>query len=149
MPLNAQADTFDLIAQLHASAPTPCIAKALDDKSSGIANFPGGKTDEELRGIMGGLAAMFLATGGSRMSSKNTQVVYTAVFYEGQPINEIGIYGYKFAEAISPSMFTAHEGLNGQLFVIAERLLILLWHENYKKTARCYEALKGRLAAAQ
>ena len=92
---------------------------------------------------------MFLSEGASRMSPNNTQVVYTAVFYEQQPINEIGTYGYKFAEAISPSMFVANEELNGQLFVIANRLLVLLWHENYEKTARCYEALKETLSATQ
>ena len=83
------------------------------------------------------------------MSPNNTQVVYTAVFYEDKPMNEIGIYGYKFAGAISPDMFVAHKELNGQLFVIANRLLILLWHEKYEKTARCFEALKQALLAAQ
>ena len=149
LPFTVQADTDNLIAELHANPPPACTAKSIYDKSSGISIFPGGKTDHQLRGVMGGLASMFLAEGGSRMSANNIQVVYTAVFYEQQPKNEIGLYGYKLSEVISPSMFVAHEELNGQLFVIGNRLLVLLWHENYKKNARCYEALKKLLLTAQ
>jgi len=143
------ANTDNLIADIHANPPAECTAKSVNDKSSGIAIFPNGKTDEELRGVMGGLASMFMSEGGSRMSPSNTQVVYTAVFYEQKPINEIGIYGYKFVEPISPDMFVAHKELNGDLFVVSSRLLVLLWHEKYERTARCYEALKQTLLAVQ
>lgn len=139
----------NLISRLHANAPQPCVAKSTDDRSSGIAIFPQGKSDEELRGIMGGIASIFLSQGAPLMAPNNTVAVYTAVFYEENPINEIGIYAYKFADPIKPDMFTAKEELNGKIFVIDNQLLVLLWHEDYVKTARCFNAIKDSLTATQ
>jgi hypothetical protein len=56
----------DVVARIHANPPAPCVAKSIGDMSSGIAIFPNGKTDEQLRGIMGGLASLFLAEGSIR-----------------------------------------------------------------------------------
>ena len=135
----------DVVARIHANPPAPCVAKSIGDMSSGIAIFPNGKTDEQLRGIMGGLASPFLAEGAERMSPANTDVVYTAVFYQGRPIDEIGIYAYRFKEPIGPQMFKAHEGMNGKILVLNDRLLVLLWHERLERTAHCFAALEQAL----
>jgi hypothetical protein len=135
----------DLVARIHANPPAPCVAKSIGDMSSGIAIFPNGKTDEQLRGIMGGLASLFLAEGAERMSPANTDVVYTAVFYQGRPIDEIGIYAYRFKERIGPQMFKAHKGMNGKILVLNDRLLVLLWHERLERTAHCFAALEQAL----
>jgi hypothetical protein len=110
-----------------------------------MAVFPDGKTDEQLRGVMGGIAAMFLSRGAGLMSPDNTEVVYTAVFYQGRPIDEIGIYAYQFKEPIAADMFEAHEGVNGKLLVLNSNLLVLLWHEKLERTEQCFVALENAL----
>lgn len=139
----------DFIAKLHANPPPPCIAKRTDDKSSGIAMFPDGNRDEQLRGILGRLAAMFLSKGAALMAPSNTKTVYTAVFYQEKPINEIGVYGYEFAIPLDSSMFKAHGELNGKVFVLDNHTLILLWHESLERTAECFQVLGNILEAAQ
>jgi len=135
-----------LVAELHAHPPPPCIAKAIDDRSSLIAITPDGNIREEVRGIMAGLVSPLLATGAQRMTADNIEVVYTAVFYEGKPINETGIYAYRFREPVDPTGFTATPELNGRLFVIDTNLLVILWHEEYAGTERCYTALEKALS---
>ena len=98
---------------------------------------------------MGGLAAVFLSKGAVLMAPINTKTVYAAVFYQEKPINEIGIYGYEFAIPIDSSMFKAHGELNGKVFVLDNRMLILLWHESLERTAECFQALGNILEAAQ
>lgn len=95
---------------------------------------------------MGGMASVFLSMGAIHMTPKNIDVVYTAVFFEDKPINEIGIYAYQFNKPVNINMFTAHRELNGKFFVIHEKLLVLLWHEDYKKTARCFSSIKKYLS---
>jgi hypothetical protein len=141
--------TAGLIAAIYSEPPQPCIAKRVEDKSSGIAIFPSGKSDEQLRRIMGGFAAVFLEKGAELLAPQNTTAVYTAVFYEEQPINEIGIYGYHFAIPITAEMFSPRKGLNGRFIVVDSRLLILLWRENSEKTVACFRALENSLAKHQ
>ena len=149
VPLNIHSSDNHLIAALHANAPVPCIAKDIEDKSSGISRYPNGKADEQLRGVMGGLASMFLSEGSERMSPDKTDMVYTAVFYEGDPIFEVGIYAYRFTDSIDANMFEAHDGINGKFFVLNNQLLVLLWHEKLEKTERCFIALESALSGAQ
>ena len=137
--------TAGLIAAIHSKPPQPCIAKTVEDRSSGIAILPGGKSDEQWRRIMGGFAAVFLEKGAELMAPQNTTAVYTAVFYEEHPINEIGIYGYDFAIPIAAEMFSPRDGLNGRFIVVDGRLLILLWRENSEKTVACFRALEQSL----
>jgi hypothetical protein len=75
------------------------------------------------------------------MNSEYIETIYTAVFYENEPINEIGIYGYRFKEPINADLFKAKPELNGKLFIINQKLLILLWHEDIHKTEQCFEAI--------
>lgn len=138
---NALASEHALVAQLHSNPPPPCIAKGIEYRSSGIAISPSGNTREEVRGIMGGIASLVLRAGASYMTAKNIEVVYTAVFFVGESKNEIGIYAYKFREQIDPNMFRASPELNGKIFVIDRNLLVILWHETYDETARCFSAM--------
>ena len=144
---NILAQERELIAELHANPPSPCVAKPVGDMSSGIAIVPTGETREQVRGIMGRIASFVLGAGASYMTAENIQVVYTAVFYEAEPINEVGIYAYKFAETIDRDMFRSNPELNGKLFVIDQNLLVILWYED--RTARCFSAIDAFLTAMQ
>lgn len=147
--LNALASESVVVAELHSNPPSPCVAKDIEDMSSGIAIVPTGNTHDEVWGIMGAMASVFLSAGASLMTAKNIEVVYTAVFFENEPRNEIGIYAYKFKERIDKSMFSPRPELNGKFFVIDRNLLVLLWHEDYDKTARCFEAMDKLLTEKQ
>jgi hypothetical protein len=148
VPYSGAAET-ELVAAIHSNPPPPCVAKGVEDMSSGIAIYPDGKAGEELRGVMGGLASMFLSKGAQRMHPDNTDRVFTAVFYEGKPIDEIGIYAYRFRKPINEDMFQAHEGANGKVLVLNNRLLVLLWHEKLERTERCFVALERALQGFQ
>ena len=106
---------------------------------------PDGESDEQLRGVMGGLAAMFLVKGADLMAARNTTAVYTAVFYTRDPANEIGLYGYEFATPIDATMFEAHGELNGELHVLGNRMLIVLWRERSETTVECFQAISNVL----
>ena len=67
--------------------------------------MPDGNTREQVRGVVGWMGAVVLQSGKQYMTSKNIDVIYTAVFYQDKPINEVGIYGYKFNITIDKSMF--------------------------------------------
>ena len=140
------ASEHSLIAELHNQPPPPCISKATDDTSSLIAIAPRGVTREEVRDHMAAFAAIFLNTGANYMTSKYIDTVYTAVFYEKEPINEVGIYGYRFEDSINSDMFEAKPELNGELFAISNKLLVVLWREDKSKTNQCFSALKKALS---
>lgn len=148
---DARAETDDrtLIAGLHADPPPACAAKPVGDMSSGIAIFPDGRTDEQLRGVMGWMATMLLDRGRELLAPANTTTVYTAVFYQDAPVNEVGIYGYEFSIPITQDMFEAAPGGNGRFIVIGEHLLLLLWHESLDRTAACFHALEEKLLSLQ
>jgi hypothetical protein len=52
------------------------------------------------------------------MTSKYIDTVYTAIFYEKEPINEVGIYGYGFEHQIDSKMFEPKPVLDGEFFTI-------------------------------
>ena len=131
-----------LIANIHKTPPSPCISKTIDDTSSGMRMHPDGITREEVRNIMAWMASKFVATGKQYLNSKHIDTVYTSVFYENEPINEIGIYGYRFISPIEPNDFKAIPEFNGRLFVLHGELLIFLWHEELSRTARCFSAIE-------
>jgi len=135
------ASDHALIAKIYKSPPSPCISKAIDDMSSGMRLHPDGITREEVRSTMAWMASKFVTTGKQYLTSKHIDTVYTAVFYENEPINEIGIYGYRFISPIQPNDFKANPEFHGRLFVLNGELLILLWHEEFSKTARCFSAI--------
>ena len=140
------ASERSIIAELHNKPPSPCASKATDDTSSLIAISPQGVTREEVRNHMAAFAFVLLSSGANYMTSKYIDTVFTAVFYEKEPINEIGIYGYRFKNPINSNMFRAKPELNGDLFVINNKLLLVLWHEDKNKTNQCFSALKNVLS---
>jgi hypothetical protein len=142
---NTLASEHSLIEELHNQPPESCVSKSTDDKSSLIAISPKGNTREEIRDYMGSFAAIFLSSGSDYMTSKYIETAYTAVFYEKEPINEVGIYGYRFKESIDSNLFEAKPELNGKLFVFNNRLLVILWHEDIRKTGQCFTAMEKAL----
>jgi hypothetical protein len=142
---NTLASEHSLIEELHNQPPKPCVGKSIDDKSSLIAISPKGKTREEIRNHMGAIASIFLSSGSKYMTSKYIEKIYTAVFYEKKPINEVGIYGYRFKESIDSDLFEANSELNGKLFVFNSKLLVILWHEDIRKTGQCFTAMEKAL----
>ncbi len=142
---NTLASERTLFEGLHSQPPEPCISKSIDDKSSLIAINPKGEKREEIRDHMGAIASIFLSSGSNYMTSKYIDTIYTAVFYENEPINEVGIYGYRFEKPIDYNLFEAKPELDGRLFVINNRLLVLLWHEDIHKTEQCFSAMEKAL----
>jgi len=142
---NTLASEHSLIEELHNQPPEPCVSKSTDDKSSLIAISPKGETREEIRDHMGAIASIFLSSGSNYLTSKYIDTIYTAVFYEKEPINEVGIYGYRFKEPIDYNIFEAKPELNGKLFVFNNRLLVILWHEDIRKTGQCLSAMEKAL----
>lgn len=142
---DALASEHALIAELHNQPPMPCVSKSTDDTSSFIRIAPKGVTSAETRDHMAAFASIFLSSGANHMTSKYIDTIYTAVFYEKEPINEVGIYGYRFERRINSNMFKAKPELNGKLFVINGTLLVLLWHEDIRKTGQCFSAMEKAL----
>ncbi len=142
---NTLASEHSLIEDLHNQPPKPCVSKSVEDKSSLITISPKGETREEIRDHMGAFASIFLSSGSNYMTSKYIETVYTAVFFEKKPINEVGIYGYRFKESIDSNLFETKSELNGKLFVFNNRLLVILWHEDIRKTGQCLTAMENAL----
>ena len=142
---NTLASEHSLIEGLHNQPPEPCVSKSTNDRSSLIAISPKGKTREEIRDHMGAIASIFLSSGSNYMTSKYIETIYSAVFYEKEPINEVGIYGYRFKESIDPNLFESNSELNGRLFVFNNKLLVILWHEDIRKTGQCFTAIEKTL----
>lgn len=143
---NTPAEGTSLVADLYANPPPPCVAKGVEDMSSLIAIDPAGSTREELVGIMGSIASIFLSAGANHMTAENIEAVYTAVFFEEEPINEVGIYAYKFRGQIDQAMFSPREELGGKFFVIGRNLLVLLWRERSARQTRCFSELDAILS---
>ena len=136
------ASEHSLIESVHSQPPSPCISKSLDDKSSLIAINPAGENREDIINHMGAFSTIFLSVGTELMSSKHVEKIYTAVFYENEPINEVGIYGYRFKESINTNQFKEKDEFNGSIFIINNKLLVVVWHEDIHKTNNCYSAIK-------
>jgi hypothetical protein len=143
--LTGHANGNDLIAGIHNNPPSPCVSKPAGKMASGVRNFPHGQTREQVRGVMGWMGSHFLASGAEYMTSKFIDVVYTSMYFQDKPINEVGIYGYEFNIFIDENMFQANEELQnrGRIMVIGNHLLLLLWHE--KRAQECYAAMEVRL----
>ena len=135
----------NLIAEIHSHPPHACVSKSIHDSSSGMRIMPNGNTREQVRGVVGWMASVFLKSGKQFMTPKYIDVIYTAVFYQDKSINEVGIYGYRFNITIDESMFKAIDDFHGRIMVINDDLLLLLWHEDIRKTEKCYSALEDRL----
>ncbi len=147
--INIGNDVFasedSIIEKIHLQPPEPCISKSVDDISSLIAINPTGETREEIRDHIGAIVSTFLSSGSDYMSSKHIETIYIAVFYEKEPINEVGIYGYRFKKPIDSNLFEANSELNGKLFIFNNKLLMLLWHEDINKTGQCFAAMHDAL----
>ena len=139
------ASEENLIAEIHSHPPFPCVSKSIDDKSSGVRIIPNGSSREQVRGVMGWMGSVALQTGKQYMTAKYIDEIYTAVFYQDKSINEVGIYGYKFNITIDETMFKEIDNFHGRFMVLNDNLLILLWHEDLRKTEECYSALEAKL----
>ncbi len=131
-----------IIARLHSDPPSPCIAKSIDDRSSLIAIKPTGTTREEVIAHMAAMAGIFLVSGRAHMTAEHISAVYTAVFYQDEPINEVGVYAYRFRDEIDAQMFAPAPQFHGRFFAKG-RMLVLVWHEDIEKTGSCYAAVAG------
>ena len=69
------------------------------------------------------------------------------MFYEKEPINEVGIYAYRYIHPIRLDDFRAKPDLYGRLFVINNELLVILWHKGKSRTAGCFSAIEKALEA--
>lgn len=67
------------------------------------------------------------------------------MFYEKEPINEVGIYAYRFINLIRSEDFRPKSEFNGRLFVINDELLVILWHKGISRTAGCFSAIEKAL----
>jgi len=146
-PASFAADQ-SIVTLLHKSPPSPCISKAPDDRSPGFRTHPDGITREDVIRIQAWLASLLVDSDRnllSLQSAQNIDTAYTAVLYEKEPINEVGIYAYRFIHPIRLDEFKAKPEFNGRLFIFNGELLILLWHKDKSRTAGCFSALEKAL----
>ena len=112
-----------------------------------MAIAPDGDSRGELVGIMGAFAAATLTSGMEYMTPSQIGMVFTAVFFEEEPKYEVGIYAYLFHDTIDSNAFELSPEINGKLFVIDEKLLVLLWQERPDKSMACFSELDEVLAS--
>ena len=139
------ASAQGIVVELHKTPPSPCISKAPDDKTQGMKTFPDGITREDVCRIMVWMVSKFVTSDKEYLTPKDIDIidtVYSAVFYESDPINEIGIYGYRFRTPIQADEFRTFPEFHGKVFVLNRELLILLWHEDTRRTERCFSAIE-------
>jgi len=132
-----------IITTLNKRPPSRCVSKAPYDTSSGMKTRTEGITREDVMRVMVCMASKSVDSNRdllSAQSARNIDTVYTAVFYQDNSINEVGIYAYRFFQPIRLDDFKATE-FNGKLFVINNELLVLLWHEDLSRTAGCFSAI--------
>ncbi len=137
----------ELLARLYDVPPSPCLAVPHDAPTALVAIAPEGIAREETVAHLAAMGGLFLARGAERMTPRHIETVFTAVFYQEMPANEVGAYGYLFREPVDVAMFAGHEELNGRVFVVGGRLLVLLWHEGLDRAGACYAALAERIGA--
>jgi len=148
LPTVSSAADREIVAALHKSPPVPCISKAPDDHSPGFITHPEGVTRQDFIQVQTWMAALTIDANRDLLSlqtAKNIDKAYTAVFYEKEPINEVGIYAYRFINRIQSDDFRPKPGFNGRLFVINSELLVILWHKDKSKTAGCFSAIEKAL----
>jgi len=150
LPSASFSADWNIIATLHKSPPSPCVSKAPDDRSPGYITHPEGITRQDIIQVQTWIASLIVDSDRdllSPQSARNIDTVYTAVFYEKESINEVGIYAYRFIHPIRQDDFRPKPDLNGRLFVIKGELLVLLWHKDKNRTAQCFAALGNALEA--
>jgi len=148
LPSYSFAAGQNIVAALHKSPPAPCVSKAPDDRSPGYITHPEGITRQDVIQVQAWLASNIVDSDRDLLSLKTAQNIdtaYTAVFYEKEPINEVGIYAYRFINRIQTEDFRPKPGLHGRLFVINDELLVILWHKDKSKTAGCFSAIEKAL----
>jgi hypothetical protein len=148
LPSAACAADRNIVSELHKSPPAPCVSKAPDDRSPGHITHPEGITRQDLIQVQTWIASTVVEANRDLLSlqtGRNIDAAYTAVFYEKEPINEVGIYAYRYIHPIRPDDFRAKPDLNGRLFVINNELLVILWHKGKSRTAGCFSAMEKAL----
>jgi hypothetical protein len=150
LPVASSAADTNIVAALHKSPPAPCVSKAPDDRSPGYITHPEGITRADVIQVQTWIAATVVEAERDLLSlqtARNIDRAYTAVFYEKEPINEVGIYAYRYIHPIQLDDFRAKPDLNGRLFVINNELLVILWHKGKSRTAGCFSAIEKALEA--
>jgi hypothetical protein len=148
LPSAAFAADRNIVAELHKSPPAPCVSKAPDDRSPGYITHPEGITRQDVIQVQVWIASHMVEANSDLLSlqtGRNIDTAYTAVFYEKEPINEVGIYAYRYIHPIRSDDFRAKPDFNGGLFVINDELLVLLWHKGKSRTAGCFSAMEKAL----
>jgi hypothetical protein len=148
LPSASFAADRNIVALLHRSPPAPCVSKAPDDRSPGHITHPDGINRQDLIQVQTWIAATVVEANRDLLSlqtARNIDTAYTAVFYEKEPINEVGIYAYRFIHPIWPDDFRAKPDLNGRLFIFNNELLVILWHKGKSRTAGCFSAMEKAL----
>jgi hypothetical protein len=148
VPVASFAADQNIVAALHKSPPAPCVSKAPDDRSPGYITHPEGITRQDVIQVQTWIAANVVEANRDLLSLqtvRNIDTAYTAVFYEKEPINEVGIYAYRYVHPIRLDDFRAKPDLNGRLFVINNELLVILWHKGKSRTAGCFSAIEKAL----
>ena len=148
LPTGSSAADHNIVAALHKSPPAPCISKAPDDRSPGHITHPEGITREDVIRVQTWMASLMVDANRDLLSlqtARNIDTAYTAVFYEKEPINEVGIYAYRYIHPIRMDDFRPKPGINGSLFVINGELLVILWHKDKIRTAGCFSAIEKDL----
>ena len=138
----------NIVAELHQSPPAPCVSKAPDDRSPGYVTHPEGITREDVIQVQTWMASLLVSSDKdllSPASARKIDTAYTAVFYEKEPVNEVGIYAYRYTHPVRPDDFRARPDLNGRLFVINREILVILWHKGRDRTAGCFSAMEKAL----
>jgi len=148
LPAGSFAVDQNIVATLHKSPPAPCVSKAPEDRSPGYITHPEGITRQDVIQVQTWIASNVIDADRDLLSlqtARNIDTAYTAVFYEKEPINEVGIYAYRFIRPIRLDDFKAKPEFNGRLFVINSELLVILWHKDKSKTAGCFSAMEKAL----
>jgi len=138
----------NIVAALHKSPPAPCVSKAPDDRPPGYITHPEGITRQDVIQVQTRIAANVVEADRELLSlqtARNIDTAYTAVFYEKEPINEVGIYAYRYIHPIRLDDFRAKPDLNGRLLIINNELLVILWHKGKSRTAGCFSAIEKAL----
>jgi hypothetical protein len=113
-----------------------------------MKTYPEGVTREDVIQVQAWIAAHMVSRGQELLFSESARSIdkaYTAIFYQDKPVNEVGIYAYRFTKPIRPDDFKASPEFHGRLFVIDNELLVLLWHKGLDRTVQCFSAIEKTL----
>jgi len=144
-PSASSAADMNIVAALHKSPPAPCVSKVPEDRSPGHITHPEGVTRQDIIQVQTWIASTVVDADRDLLSLqtvRNIDTAYTAVFYEKEPINEVGIYAYRYIHPIRLGDFRAKPDFNGRLFMIDNELLVILWRKDKGRTAGCFSAIE-------